>query len=685
MAGGNQIITKGISLVTKYSGDATRVASTASSDVARCGKRSLLVTNPVRIKLNLKELKLAQEVPQDSIKISEKAQFIKKLSEKFGQSDIRLKMDDTVDTFTCFEGSQSGSNPAFWAKNQRTGELFYIKYPCYKDDSKHIESEFLANKLYNLAGVQTADVKLVYMSGNKVCLASKFQEGLKPLNMQEAQRAFAVDAWLANWDGVLSENTMSVGGSCLKIDCGGSLRYRAMGGLKPQFGDQVDELLTLLSHKNSGSASVYHNMSRETAINSLKKVAQVSDESILQLVKDKDLANTLINRKKYITEFLEELQKKSDSKNSLQKDFQIIANDLKNKSQNGVLTSSNLMNEVKRCVTDLNSFPSTDYISKYLLSQIKSIEKQGGNITREGLLDLFEQMASSKLTLKRVSNEQRELYQRMFLRLKELAEKTPLEEGESLSKYFSKLEKLRKKRVKQLESGRLSFIKSRLQYDNTPEVIKPATLTKEQRELAIEELEETRVKWEKSFEIFLLPKLNPNATDQEIFEAWRAAHVANHTLDDSNLEKAIMAIGGRYNSSLNQKRITRFEEVMSNSYKQEFKYEPTYRWMAIDDVDKYIKSLPKRGEIYTFSSKQCCSTNKHYAEIDFNDDNAYMNVKLVMHPKNQTSKAYLLGTDNEVVYPKGQQFRIIDKDLVEYINPQTNMGCVRYEVHLQEI
>ena len=77
------------------------------------------------------------------IKISEKAQFIKKLSEKFGQSDIRLKMDDTVDTFTCFEGSQSGSNPAFWAKNQRTGELFYIKYPCYKDDSKHIESEFL--------------------------------------------------------------------------------------------------------------------------------------------------------------------------------------------------------------------------------------------------------------------------------------------------------------------------------------------------------------------------------------------------------------------------------------------------------------------------------------------------------------------------------------------------------------
>ena len=660
-----------------------------ADDVARyvkaCGKRSLLETSPLKGKLNLNGLQLAQDLPQDSIKISEKAQFIKKLSKKFGQSDIRLKMDNTIDVFTRYEESQFGSNPAFWAKNQRTGELFYVKYHYCNEASKHIESEFLANKLYNLAGIQTADVKLAYMPGGKTCLASKFQEGLKPLNIQEAQRAFAVDAWLANWDGVLCENTMSLGGSCLKLDCGGSLRYRAMGGLKRQFGDQVDELLTLLSDKNPESASIYYSMSRETAINSLKKVAKISDESIQQLVKDKELAKTLINRKRYITEFLEELQKKSDSKNSLLKDFQIIANDLKNKSQVCVLTPRNLMNEICRCMTDLEGFPSTDYISKHLLSQIKSIEKQGGNITKDSLIDLFEQMANNKLALKNASIEQRELYQRMFARLKELAEKTPIEEGESFSKYFSRLEKLRKKRVKQLESGRLSFIKSRLQYDKTPEVIKPAALTKEQRQLAIKELEETRLEWEKDLEIFLIPKLKPDATDQEIFEAWRAAHVADYTLPDSNLEEAIMAIGGRYNSSLNQKRITRFEEIMENTYKQDFKYEPTYRWMSIDNTDEYIKSLPKRGEIYTFGSKQCCSTNKHYAEVDFNDDNIHMNVKFVMHPKNQASKAYLLGTDNEVVYPKGKQFRVIDKDLVEYINPKTNMGCVRYEVHLQEI
>jgi len=71
MAGVNQIITKGISLVTKYADDAARVASTAGDDVVRavttagddvaryvkaCGKRSILETKPLRCKIKPKEL-----------------------------------------------------------------------------------------------------------------------------------------------------------------------------------------------------------------------------------------------------------------------------------------------------------------------------------------------------------------------------------------------------------------------------------------------------------------------------------------------------------------------------------------------------------------------------------------------------------------------------------------------------
>ena len=60
MARVNQLITKGISLVTKYADDAARMASTSSDDVARyvkaCGKRSILECKPLQGKINPKEL-----------------------------------------------------------------------------------------------------------------------------------------------------------------------------------------------------------------------------------------------------------------------------------------------------------------------------------------------------------------------------------------------------------------------------------------------------------------------------------------------------------------------------------------------------------------------------------------------------------------------------------------------------
>lgn len=649
-------------------------------------KTNILVTKPILNKLNLKGLQLAQNLFEDSLLISEKALFLKNLTKNYPSLSIRLKTDDITDTYTYFKGSNFGSNPAFWATNQRTGELFYIKYTENTDKSKHIESEYLANKLYNLAGIKTADVKLVYMQDGSICLASPFLEGLTPLNKSEAYKAFAVDAWLGNWDGVLPGNTLSQDGSCIKIDCGGTLKYRAMGELKTNFNDEVDELVTLLSPQNPESASVYRDMNLETAIGSLKRVAQIPDSSIIELVEDKDLAKILINRKKYITKFLEELGKKRTSKKRVFDEFQAVATNIKNKSPLFMtLTPDTILKEIKHCYGEIEKLPSTEYLTKHILTVLKNIEKQKGNLTKKDLIDFLNNLSQEKFALRFVSIEQRELYQKMFSRLKELAEKNPIEDGESISKYFSKIEKIRKKRVKQLESGIISFIKSKLEYNKTPENIKPATLTQKQRQLAIRELEKTRLHWEKDLKIFLIPELNAKSTDKEIFVAWRAAHVADHTFADKDLEKSVMALGGRYNSSLKQDRISRFERVLENNYKQDFKYEPVYRWMHIDNPQEYIKSLPKRGEVLKFNSKQCCSINKHYAEIDFNDENISLNVKLVLHPKSQTSKAYLLGSDNEVVYAAGQEFKLIDTNLIEYINPETKMGCTRYEVHLQEI
>ena len=66
MAGVSQIVTKGISLATKYADDAARAASTSSDDIARyvkaCGKKSILECKPLQEKIDIKELNLPTEV-----------------------------------------------------------------------------------------------------------------------------------------------------------------------------------------------------------------------------------------------------------------------------------------------------------------------------------------------------------------------------------------------------------------------------------------------------------------------------------------------------------------------------------------------------------------------------------------------------------------------------------------------
>lgn len=73
MAGVNQLITKGISLVTKYADDAARVASTSSDDVARyvkaCGKPSILCTKPAHV-ANIEGLRYARGLTGDIVQFS---------------------------------------------------------------------------------------------------------------------------------------------------------------------------------------------------------------------------------------------------------------------------------------------------------------------------------------------------------------------------------------------------------------------------------------------------------------------------------------------------------------------------------------------------------------------------------------------------------------------------------------
>lgn len=210
-------------------------------------------------------------------------------------------------------GKQKGSNVGGFYRDRRTGVEYYIKFPDSEDVARN---EHLASKLYQAAGVDVPELTLINDSG-RIGLASKVKPGLVQGDAKGlgeaigAGNGYAVDAWLANWDvvGLSYDNLLlTEAGTAFRVDVGGSLRYRAMGGLKGQaFGKTVDDLDTLRDPKiNPNSANVFGKIKVADLEAGVKKVLSIPDEKIRHLVAEfgpvdsvaaTDLADTLIARK----------------------------------------------------------------------------------------------------------------------------------------------------------------------------------------------------------------------------------------------------------------------------------------------------------------------------------------------------------------------------------------------------
>lgn len=206
-------------------------------------------------------------------------------------------------------GPQGGSNPGGRYKAS-DGSEWYCKFPSNED---HAKSEVLAAKLYAAAGISGQDAKLI-TKGGKLGIASRWTDVSKttPSKLAKTEGAFsgfAVDAWLGNWDviGAAFDNLqVDKNGKAVRIDAGGSLTYRAQGA-KKAFGATVSELDSLRDPKiNPQAAAVFGGMTKADITASVAKVANFSDDKIMDLVgkfgpgddaNKKALADTLIARK----------------------------------------------------------------------------------------------------------------------------------------------------------------------------------------------------------------------------------------------------------------------------------------------------------------------------------------------------------------------------------------------------
>lgn len=645
-------------------------------------------TNPIRHRVSFGQL------CDDKVELSRIAEFEKHLRKNCPQSQINVVSQNGTTEWTMFKGSQDGSQDAFWAKDKLNGNIYYVKYARCKEKVGHIRSEILANKLYQLAGIQTADVIPVKINGKIPALASKYEPNLLiPTDTKPLHEAFVVDAWLANWDSMLYGNTFVKNGKVIKIDNGGALNYRAEGALKSDFDTSVDELKTFLDGRNQSSKRAYETMTHKELVHSFKKVCSIPDTKIKQVVQDETLAQTLIERKQYLKEVLSRIEKTPyGGKNLYQYLKNITQVTAPYTSYSPELLTLKLEDEINSCIATFafsQDIPSSKFITKTIVNEFKKLEKNGIEVSREQVIAFFKEKAETGLLMKNVSIKNAlslhsTMQKKMFARLAMIAEKTPKKEGECISAYINRVVKLREKRNKQIEDFRIKQIKSKLTYEKEVEEPKPRKLTKEEQELAIAELEAARIR-DAKLEIHILPRLSENATDAQIYKAWRKGHLGSFKFNDTAIQEAVMQLGGRYNSKKPIKSEALFEMIAKKDYKQDFEYEPVYHWFGPINPEKFVAELPKVGEIYELPQLHCCSTHKHYAEDDYGDHVSGLDIKFVMHPKSETSRAYNVGYNQEVVYPKGEQFRILDKELVEYIDPKTNAGYYRWEIHMQEV
>jgi ADP-ribosyltransferase exoenzyme len=183
----------------------------------------------------------------------------------------------------------------------------------------HLREEATADELYRKMGLDVPRSK-IYERPDGPLKLSEFHEGvtlgsLEHSNPQayaaaklELRKGFVADALLANWDVIGSggDNVLvTAAGKVLRIDNGGSLRYRAQGGLKSssQWGGTVGELTSMRNPSmNSDAAKVFAGITEEEIKAQVKAIIR-RQASILQAAPE-ELRDVLKQRIEYLKNYI---------------------------------------------------------------------------------------------------------------------------------------------------------------------------------------------------------------------------------------------------------------------------------------------------------------------------------------------------------------------------------------------
>ena len=362
--------------------------------------------------------------------------------------------------------------------------------------------------------------------------------------------------------------------------------------------------------------------------------------------------------------------------------------------------SKDITIEVNSYSNDFYSRYTADEFFKGIVETVKDAEKKG--VKESDIKSIYSQIKEStkhtKLEYKKKSavgsisdfNLSNAIQRRkdIIKDIETLEQSVERKSGESFGEYLTRLIDIRKSKMP--KDSYIERVRAKLKYEDT---------SLESVELTDDDIK--RLSAWRPHDFKGVSKEEARKKLDTLLGEWQYAHCGSTsgTVDYREIEDIIFTKGfSRYDSS----------KYQPNNH--DYEVAPLYRWMSISNencrikpngdvdykssiksVDSFIDEYFKVGGEFTALVHQCCSKNKKYAETYFHDDNSYMNIKMVIHPKGKLSKAADLHGNNEAVYQQGTKFKVIDRHIEEYVCPNYkessdfNRVFSRWIVDLQEL
>lgn len=330
---------------------------------------------------------------------------------------------------------------------------------------------------------------------------------------------------------------------------------------------------------------------------------------------------------------------------------------------------------------DNDNLEKTDAFSNELLSTLKTAEEKG--LKEENVKNLYQAIADNHslsdskiesyfekysstyggLSLRYELRARRDLLQG----IESLKQTVSQKENEKYSEYIERLVSTHKTNMATKNANHLNEIRSNIHYSDI-EPPKP--------ELTDEELKILQDWNPKKFNNMTKEEALKRLSDYEY--SWARGYTSEEKDGGlpENIEHILLSKAmPKYNSQTH---------LMPNGQKRA-NIKPVARWLDITglfvdgkpvkDAEKYIHSQFKVGEKYVAPTKQSCSIDLKSAHDANYYDEAYRELKFIIHPKSSTSKAANIASvadytfqygHYEVIYPKGTEFNVLDKRLEDF-------------------